>query len=57
MKRTVLIVLGCIGFAATSALAGPPPTPGVAQPGSYNCYKAKDLKVGLFQGTAEPAIG
>jgi hypothetical protein len=50
MKRTVLIVLGSMGLTATSVWAGGPP-PGVAQPGSYNCYKAKDLKSPKFAGS------
>lgn len=50
MKRTVSVFLGCIGLAATSAWAGGPP-PGIAQPGSFNCYKAKDLKSPQFAGS------
>ena len=48
MKRTVSIVLGCMGLAATSAWAAPPP---IALPGTFNCYKAKDLKSPQFAGS------
>jgi hypothetical protein len=54
MKRTAVFVLGCLGLAAAFlppvAWAGGPP-PGVAQPGTFNCYKAKDLKMPAFAGS------
>lgn len=52
MKRTILLGLGCLGIAAawlpSSAMAA---GSGVAQPGTFNCYKAKDLKTPQFAGS------
>jgi hypothetical protein len=41
MKKTVILALGAIALAATTASAQ----------GDYNCYKAKDLKTPQFAGS------